>query len=61
MAYRKTTRAKPKEQPKPLLKLDRDRWEEIAAIGVIILALLTLLGALNLSGGFFLGAWVQLL
>ncbi|MDE3089243.1 MAG: DNA translocase FtsK 4TM domain-containing protein, partial [Chloroflexota bacterium] len=61
MAYRKTSRAKPKEQPKPLLRLDADRWEEIAAIGVIILALLTLLGAFSLSGGFFLGAWVQLL
>ncbi len=63
MAYRKTTRAKSKEQPKPkpLLRLDADRWEEIASIGVIILALLTLLGAFNLSGGIFLGAWVQLL
>jgi len=63
MATRRPARAKPKEQPKPKprLRLDADRWEEIASIGVIILALLTLLGALNLSGGFFLGAWVQLL
>ena len=64
MANRKPSRAKSKIQPKlskPLLQLDPDRWEEIASIGVIILALLTLLGALNLSGGFFLGAWVELL
>lgn len=64
MATRKPSRAKSKLQPKPtkpLLQLDPDRWEEIASIGIIILALLTLLGALNLSGGLFLGAWVELL
>lgn len=64
MAYRKTTRPKPKEQAKPskpLFRLDADRWEEIAAIIVVILAALTALGALDLSGGFLLGAWTQLL
>ena len=64
MATRKPTRAKTKIQPKPpkpFLRLDADRQEEIVSIGVIILALLTLLGALNLSGGVFLSAWVQLL
>jgi DNA segregation ATPase FtsK/SpoIIIE, S-DNA-T family len=64
MANHRPSRGKSKTQPKPskpLLQLDPDRWEEIASIGVIILALLTLLGALNLSGGFFLGAWVELL
>jgi len=57
-------RATPKEEPKPskpLLRLDPDRWEEIAAIGVIILAALTALGAFNLSGGVFLAVWTQLL
>lgn len=62
MAYRKPQpRAKPKEQPKPLLQLDPQRGEEIAAIGVIILAALTALGAFNLSGGLLLGPWVQFL
>jgi S-DNA-T family DNA segregation ATPase FtsK/SpoIIIE len=64
MAYRKNSRAKPKTPPKPskpLLQLDADRWEEIASIGVIILALLTLLGTFDLSSGFFLNSWVRLL
>jgi S-DNA-T family DNA segregation ATPase FtsK/SpoIIIE len=64
MATRKPSRTKTKIQPKPpkpFLRLDADRQEEIISIGVIILALLTLLGALDLSGGFFLDAWVHLL
>jgi S-DNA-T family DNA segregation ATPase FtsK/SpoIIIE len=65
MNLNKTTRARSKEQPKapskPLLRLDPDRWEEIVAIFVLILAALTALGAFNLSGGFFLTTWVQLL
>ncbi|MBI4789359.1 MAG: DNA translocase FtsK [Chloroflexi bacterium] len=62
MAYRKP-RAKPKEQPrtKPLVQLDPERWEEIAAIVVFILAALTALAAFNLSGGFLLTPWVQTL
>ena len=65
MTDRKTTRAKPKEKeqpkPKPLLKLDADRWEEIIAIGILILALLTALGAFGLSGGFLLDSWTRFL
>lgn len=70
MAVRKS-RAKTKPQPreplkpapptKPLTQLDPQRREEIAAIGVFILALLTLLGAFNLSGGLFLDWWVGFL
>jgi S-DNA-T family DNA segregation ATPase FtsK/SpoIIIE len=54
-------RARPKEQPKPLIQLDPARQEEIASIVVIILAILTALGAFNLSGGALLGPWVQFL
>ncbi|MGE5264078.1 MAG: DNA translocase FtsK 4TM domain-containing protein [Acidobacteriota bacterium] len=56
-------RAKAKKQPetKPLFQLDSARWEEIAAIAVLILAAFTALGAFNLSGGFLLTTWVQLL
>jgi len=67
MATRKpraTTKSKEKEPPKPAkpaFRLDPDRIEEIIAILVIILAVLTALGALNLSGGFLLSAWTQLL
>ena len=64
MAARKPRAKNTKEQtplPKPRIKLDPDRIEEIAAIGMFILGLLTLLGAFNLSGGFLLGGWVQLL
>ena len=53
-----------KEEPKPskpLLRLDPDRREEIAAIVIIILAALTALGAFKLSGGFFLEPWTNLL
>jgi DNA segregation ATPase FtsK/SpoIIIE, S-DNA-T family len=46
---------------KPFWRLDPDRWEEIAAIGIIILAALTALGAYGLSGGLFLDAWTLLL
>lgn len=52
---------KPVAPPKPLTKLDPQRKEEIAAIGVFILALLTLLGAFNLSGGVLLDSWVSAL
>jgi S-DNA-T family DNA segregation ATPase FtsK/SpoIIIE len=57
-------KAAPKEQPKPskpLLRLDPDRWEEIVAIGILILAALTALGAFGLSGGVFLTVWTELL
>lgn len=56
----KTTKQPPKEPPKrkPLIQLDPQRKEEIAAIGVFILALLTALGAFNLSGGILLTGWV---
>jgi len=56
-------RASPKEikPSKPHWQLDPDRLEEIAAIGVFILAALTALGAFNLSGGVFLAIWTQLL
>lgn len=55
-------RAKAKEQKKkPLIQLDPERWEEIAAIVVFILAALTALAAFDLSGGFLLTPWVQLL
>ncbi len=47
--------------PKPLIRLDPDRVEEIAAIGMVILAALTALGAFNLSGGFLLSGWVAFL
>ncbi|HEX9077394.1 MAG TPA: DNA translocase FtsK [Anaerolineae bacterium] len=62
MAVQKT-RGKTKKQPeaKPLFQLDSARWEEIAAIAVLILAAFTALGAFNLSGGFLLTTWVQLL
>ncbi len=54
--------AKPEPKPsKPFWRLDPERWEEIIAIGVIILAALTALGAFNLSGGVFLTLWTQLL
>ncbi len=58
---RATKSKEPKSQSKPLLQLDPDRWEEIGAIGVIILAALTALGAFNLSGGLILDTWTQLL
>ncbi|MBI5303423.1 MAG: DNA translocase FtsK 4TM domain-containing protein [Chloroflexi bacterium] len=61
MAEKKSARAKTKEEPKPpkpVFRLDADRWEEIGAIGVFILALLTFAGALNLSGGFLVELWV---
>ncbi len=64
MAYPPKTRAKPKEnkpKPRPLTQLDPGRWEEIAAIFVFILAAFTALGAFNLSGGFLLETWVNLL
>lgn len=56
-------RANPKEikPSKPHWRLDPARLEEIAAIGVFILAALTALGAFNLSGGAFLAVWTQLL
>jgi S-DNA-T family DNA segregation ATPase FtsK/SpoIIIE len=63
MAYHKP-RAKTKDpppSPKPLIQLDPERWEEIAAISVLILAALTALGAFNLSGGILLDSWVHLL
>ncbi len=47
--------------PKPKIRLDPDRIEEIVAILMIIIAALTALGAFNLSGGFLLGGWVALL
>jgi len=71
MATRKprvrATKSQPKEPaklappPKPLTKLDPQRKEEIAAIGVFILALLTLLGAFNINGGVLLDWWVKTL
>ena len=64
MAERKPrAKAKSKEQPKtkPLIQLDPERWEEIAAIVVFILAALTALAAFNLSGGILLTPWVQFL
>ncbi len=57
-------KATPKAEPKPgkpLLRLDPDRWEEIAAIGLIILAALTALGAFQWSSGAFLDIWTRLL
>ncbi|MBI3914392.1 MAG: DNA translocase FtsK [Chloroflexi bacterium] len=51
----------PPPLPKPRIKLDPDRLEEIIAILMIIVGALTALGALNLSGGFLLGGWVALL
>ncbi len=65
MATRKP-RAKSKDKaksskPKISLHLDPERWEEIGAIGVMILAGLTALGAFNLSGGVLLDSWVRLL
>ena len=62
-----TTRSKskgkepPPPPPKPWIRLDRDRIEEIAAIGVLILTVLTILGALNLSTGIIIDSWVHLL
>ncbi|MBI5648871.1 MAG: DNA translocase FtsK [Chloroflexi bacterium] len=64
MADKKSARAKPKEEPKPpkpLFRLDPDRWEEIGAIGVFILAILTFAGALDLSGGVIVEIWVAFL
>jgi len=61
---RATAKSKEKEQPKPakpMFHLDPDRIEEIVAILVIILAVFTALGAFNLSGGFLLSSWTQLL
>lgn len=63
-AHKPRPRATPKPEPKPskpFLRLDPDRWEEIIAIVVIILAALTALGAFNLSGGVFLTVWTQFL
>lgn len=57
----KTSKQPPKEPPKqrkPLIQLDPQRKEEIAAIAIFILALLTALGAFNLSGGILLTWWV---
>src|SRR5512132_663874 len=51
----------PPPPPKPRFKLDWDRWEEITAIAIIILGILTGLGAFNLSGGFLLSSWTMLL
>jgi len=62
--HKSRARATPKPElkpAKPLLRLDPDRWEEIIAIVVIILAALTALGAFNLSGGVFLTLWTELL
>ena len=62
-----TTRSKSKSKepppppPKPWIRLDRDRIEEIAAIGVLILTVLTVLGALNLSTGVLIDSWVYVL
>ncbi len=64
MEFHTKARAKPKESPKPpkpFMQLDPERWEEIAAIGVFILAAFTALGAFNLSGGVLLETWVHLL
>ncbi|CAG0947957.1 DNA translocase SpoIIIE [Anaerolineae bacterium] len=65
MADKKSTRGKSKQEepkpPKPLFRLDADRWEEIGAIGVFILALLTFAGALDLSGGWIVEIWVAFL
>ena len=70
MAARKPrakAKPQPKEPPQPikpeklLIQLDPQRKEEIAAIGVFILALLTLLGAFNLTGGVLLDDWVHFL
>ena len=64
MAEKKSSRAKTKQKPpepklpKPAFRLDADRWEEIGAIGVFILALLTFAGTLNFSGGFLIDFWV---
>jgi S-DNA-T family DNA segregation ATPase FtsK/SpoIIIE len=59
---RATTKSKePPPPPKPMFRLDPDRLEEIVAILVIILAVLTALGAFNLSGGFLLSTWTSLL
>lgn len=60
MANRKA-RPKSKTKSKPLIQLAPERQEEIAAIGLSILAVLTALGAFNLSGGTLLGPWVQFL
>ena len=59
---RATTKLKEPPPPlKPKFRLDPDRIEEIVAILVIILAVLTALGAFNLSGGFLLSSWTALL
>ena len=54
-------KAPPPPPTKPRFRLDWDRWEEIVAIVVLILAVLTGLGAFNLSGGFLLSGWTTLL
>ncbi len=64
MASRKThgkPKSRPSSKPKISLHLDPERWEEIAAIAILILAALTGLGAFNLSGGVLLDSWVRLL
>ncbi len=61
MANRKPAPRAKSKKPRRLIQIDPERWEEIAAIGVLILAALTALGAFNLSGGFLLENWVQLL
>ncbi|MBI5033079.1 MAG: DNA translocase FtsK [Chloroflexi bacterium] len=53
--------SKPQKPPEPRFKLDWDRWEEITAIAIIILGVLTGLGAFNLSGGFLLSSWTLML
>jgi DNA segregation ATPase FtsK/SpoIIIE, S-DNA-T family len=67
MAERKPRTKTPKapkelaKQGKPIIRLDPQRKEEIAAISVAILALLTALGAFELSGGFLLTWWTSTL
>lgn len=61
MAERKSRARSREQKSKPSLNWDPEHVEEIAALGTLVLAAFTALGAFDLSGGFLLTSWVEFL
>src|SRR5690242_10717636 len=58
---RSSSPRKPTRQPAPAISLTPAQQEQIAAVTLILIGILTLLGGFNLSGGNILDGWTKIL